>query len=287
MDCSHKSFIWILIYINRQRTIIIMKIINTSSPTKRNCFASFLLLCLFGLTSGSAANSTVFSVVPTNTSAQVATTNARFNPPILPSAVDRNLIARRTKRDNNFGKKYGNYNHKYTEKSKCTKKTTPLNNGGSKVTKKCIHQFYFGNNDIKTANGSGRTKAPAIWSPSEAPSTLPSISPTSAPTSAPTFGPTTGPTSGPTTGPTPGPTTAPTFGPTSGPTATPTNTTILTSTLPNKAGGTKTSSSKTAIGALVGGVLGFVVLAAGAKAVETVWSRRESSDSSSVAEEQA
>ncbi|CAJ1942540.1 unnamed protein product [Cylindrotheca closterium] len=221
-----------------------MKLINSSSSTKRNCFVSFLLLCLFELTSASTSS--------------------------LTTTVDGNQIARRAKRG---------ANNNYTTKSKCVEKTTPMDDGGNKVTTKCVHQVVFDNDDIDTMS--------PTWNPSATPSTLPTNSPTSATSSAPTLGPTSGPTSAPsgtpTWGPTSGPTTGPTSGPTSGPSIEPTSTGVLVSTLPAVEGrGTKVSSTKAAIGALVGGILGFAVLAVGAKAVETAWNRRSTSDDSSI-----
>lgn len=267
-----------------------MKLVNTSSSNKSNCFVSFLLLCLFGLTSASTTEAAVFSGVPKTV--QVATTNDRFNLRSLEAAVDRHQTVRRLKKgrksgkkagkksgdisgdkpDKEAGKKSGNKSgsnnlHKYTKKSKCTTKTTPLENGGSLVTKTCVQQFTLGKSGIKSASSSGRTETPVTSSPSATPSALPTSSPTSAPTSAPTFGPSSGPTAGPTT--------SSSSTPTSGPSSAPGSAEIVTSTLPNEA----TTSSKTVVGALVGGVLGFVVLAAGAKAVESVWSRRATSDS--------
>lgn len=251
-----------------------MKLMKSSSSAGRNGCFPFLLVCLLELTSASIVD-------------QSTTTFAGFNPSGLQTAVNGNQFARRAKEG---GKEHGAYKHKYAEKLKCTENTTPMDNGGSKVTKKCIRQgVILGSNGIKPVSGSELTTNAVTWSPSANPSGSPMNAPTTAPTGAPTLmptsGPTTGPTSAPTIAPTWGPTAAPTSTPTSGPTsASPTNNELLASALPNEDRGTKTSTSKTAVGALVGGVLGFVILATGAKAVETAWSRRATADTNEAEE---
>jgi len=246
--------------------------LDTKSSTIQNLFIlAFSLLCVVGLVTASTTSSTVASP-----SQEVATIQARFHSPMVTAIHQRRRAKKYGKKFNKkygkkcgkkYAKKYGKkcgkkYAKKYgvTTKFKCTKTTT---NGGRKVTKKCIHQYIFG--DIQTANGSGRTPTP-----SNVPSDMPSLYPTSVPTSTPTLRPSSGPTTAPTSRPTTSPTTDPTVGPTFEPTSAPME--LVTSSLSSR-GSKASSSSKTVVGALVGGVLGFVVLAAGAKAVETVWRR--------------
>ena len=154
-----------------------MKLINKSSVY----FVAITLVS--GLATSSAMNSTS---IPETMNSQVATVKAHFHAtatPIVTTIGNRNQ-RRRAKRGAKKGAKKGSYN-KFTKKFNCTKETTPLEHGGSKVTKKCTHQFYLGHNDIQTANGGGRTTKRPTWSPSAMPSDMPSLLPSDLPSTVP------------------------------------------------------------------------------------------------------
>lgn len=256
---------------------------------------SLICLCLLGLT-GATSNTDAFSAssppvakkkktVPS----RKASSSVRFRH----GTVNQNRrFLRRAKK---LGKKNG-FGFILKHSKKCAKKIAWWDHGRRKVTKKCVDRHHF-LPTIKSANGGWRTPAPATWNPSAAPSAgMPSRDPSAAPTarpttsipaSDPTFQPTNHPTAvladDPTLGPTSGPTSGPTGGPSREISESPTaDTVVLTSSLPNHEKGpgegtaTATSSSKFAIGALVGGIAGFAILAAGG------WNQRGLSPSASI-----